>query len=91
MGPNQLERFLSALRRSHPDMEHIFLNGSCFYLWDIVRTVFPEVEPWYSQVEGHIYLKYKDRFYDILGKHCAVPKDIAPFDYKEFKPHKWSM
>lgn len=92
MGPNQLERLLTELRDAHPNMERIFLHGKCYSLWNIVRTVFPESECWYSQVEGHVYIKYQDRFYDIRGVRRQLPNDIAPLNHRMMhKPHRWGF
>lgn len=78
------------IRNSHPDMEWLFLKGQCYNLWRIVRTIFPSAECWYSQLEGHVYIKFEGKFYDIRGLHLKVPHDLILLNHKHGdRPHRW--
>ena len=64
--------------------------GRCYSFFLILRSVFPEAEPWYSKTEGHVFTRIEDRFYDIRGLHLRAPKDIEPLDHQNgHKPHRW--
>jgi len=86
----RLLHLLAALREAHPDMQSLFLEGQCYNLWRIVRTVFPEAGCLYSMAEGHVYIGYQGKVYDIRGKHVRAPLDLQPFDHRcRDKPHRW--
>lgn len=86
----RLSRLLLELRKAHPDMVHLFRNGGCYQLWKIVRTVFPEAECLYSQIEGHVYIGLDGALFDIEGRHLHRPRDLAPLDHRiSHAPHRW--
>lgn len=58
--------FLAELRSSHPNIEHMFLNGSCMNLFCILRTIYPQAVAWYNI--DHIITEIDGKFYDITGK-----------------------
>jgi len=92
--PDALERLLHELRNTHPQMQNLFLEGKCYNLWLIVRTVFPDAQCWYSKVQGHVYIKYNKKFYDIRGKRLkwSLPDDLQPLDHREWhQPHRWGF
>lgn len=89
----RLDRFLAALRGAHRDMVPLFTEGCCFELFVIARTVFPRVEPLYSQREGHVYLALDGRLFDIRGRHAQRPADLGPLNYRRApgrQPHRWA-
>lgn len=51
-------------------MPNIFLFGSCFNLYLILKQVYPEAIPYYDV--NHVITKIGDRCYDIAGE---VPED----------------
>lgn len=65
---NTVLQFLRELRDSDSRMQKIFLEGSCFRLYCILKTIYPNAEPYYSQVDGHWVTKIDGSFYDINGK-----------------------
>lgn len=86
----KLIQFLDMLRTAHPDMQWLFMQGQCYNLWRIVRTVFPEAKCLYSMNEGHVYIEYRGKLYDIRGKHVRGPWDLEPLDHQRGdKPHRW--
>lgn len=72
--------FLDTLRNTHPDFEHIYRHGCCFELYKLLRIVFPNAEPWYDFIEGHIYTKIDKFFYDIRGKHVKISEHSSKID-----------
>ena len=51
----RIERFLSELRWSHERMASVFLAGSCYHLFLMLRTIWPEAEPYYRN--SHVLTK----------------------------------
>lgn len=88
------EALIARLRGAHPDMEWIFMRGSCFELYEILRVVWPEAEPWYSQIEGHVFVKIGPWWYDIRGRHRKAPPDANLMTkggwWPPDRPHRWS-
>lgn len=68
MGPNSVERFLSTLRDSVPDAVEVFTNGNCFKLYLLLRTIYPQAQPYYRISVGHVYTEIDGDYYDIEGK-----------------------
>lgn len=88
-----IELFLSRLREAHPDMETLFLHGSCYELFNVMRVLWPQAEPWYVIEEGHVYVKVDQWFYDIRGRHRRLPAGNAVNllrPYSSDLPHRWS-
>lgn len=61
-------KFLAYLRDSHHSQRDIFTQGSCFYLFLILNSLFLAAEAWYSDMDGHYIVKLEDNYYDIGGK-----------------------
>lgn len=82
--------FLAELRASHPDMVALFTRGRCYSLFLIMRRVWPQAEAYYSEEEGHVYVKISGAFFDIRGRHFSVPKDLVRLNHRgRDKPHRW--
>lgn len=71
---------ITAIRESHPDMEYLYTQGQCYNFYKILKSVFPEAECWYAQIEGHVYSKIGDSWYDIRGRYEIVTEDCQPMD-----------
>jgi len=56
------------LRETHPDMEHTFTRGGCFKFYEMLRANFPDAEPYYDPIEGHVYVNIDNRYFDIKGE-----------------------
>lgn len=63
-----VEDFLKELRESADIQYKIFTEGSCFRLYRILKTVYPEAKPYWSDLENHCITEINGRFYDIGGK-----------------------
>lgn len=82
------EKFLARLREAHPEIEGIFLEGGCFELFRIMRTLWPQARPWHDIVAGHVYVEVDGDLYDIRGK-VAVSNPMHPVS-RGAKAHRWS-
>lgn len=72
--------FLKELKSSYHKNELIYTEGSCFRLYSILKTIFPQANPYYSIIEGHWIVEIDDKFYDINGEIC--------FDYVQHKKYE---
>lgn len=61
-------KFLKELKYAYKDMDKIFLEGSCFRLYKILKVVFPNATALYSEIEGHWITEIDGDFYDINGE-----------------------
>lgn len=87
---NKVVRFLNAIRRSHPDMVELYTQGQCYNFHLILREVFPDAVAWYDPVEGHVYSKIGDCWYDIRGRHFKLDPRASILDHRmSDKPHRW--
>ena len=64
---DKVESFLKELRDSADIMLTIFTDGSCFHLYMILKTIYPESIPYWSDRDNHCIIKINDSFYDIGG------------------------
>ncbi len=71
----QILNTIAEIRQSHPDMQRIFMQGSCMNFHMILRSIYPEAEPYFNI--NHVVTKIDDTFYDITG--IVNPKDYTPF------------
>lgn len=85
-----VEKLCAVIRAAHPDMVDLFCYGQCYNFFLILRTVYPQAEPWYDQIEGHVYTRIGKFWYDVRGKHLRVSEACQPLDHKRGdKPHRW--
>lgn len=91
MHPNNL---ISAIRDSFDNAEYVYTNGSCYKLFNILKVVFVDAEAYYDPIEGHVYTKINNQFYDINGvqrvnKSKLVKMRSDPTLMK--KVHRWHI
>lgn len=68
---------LARIRQSHPRMVNIFTQGSCFYLYLILKHIYPEAI-YYDNLD-HVITMIDDRYYDITGE--VLPREgYLPLD-----------
>lgn len=63
----QILQFLSELRDSHEHMEWVFMQGSCYHLYAIMKVLWPEANPWIIPGVSHVLIEVDGYFYDIRG------------------------
>ena len=57
--------FLARLREAHPGMRLVFTRGGCFELYQVMRAIWPDAEPWYDFEKAHVYTRIGPFFYGI--------------------------
>lgn len=62
-----ITEFLKELRESSDRIHAIFTKGSCYRLTSILKAIYPEAEPYWSDLENHAITKIDDVYYDIGG------------------------
>ena len=86
----RIVEMLRALRNAHEHMPGVLRHGSCYELYQVLRALYPDAEPW--KLDDHVYTRIRGRFYDIHGERKldademrrAVPK----FERRD-PPHRW--
>lgn len=63
-----IENFLKELKYSYSENERIYTEGSCFRVYIMLKILFEEAKPYYSELDGHWVTKIRDKFYDINGE-----------------------
>ncbi len=61
-------RFINAIRQTDQYIEMIYMNGACYQFHLLLKTFFPECEPYISKEKDHVITKYAGRYYDITGE-----------------------
>lgn len=72
--------FLKELKYSCHLQEDIFTKGSCFRLYRILKTIYPNAEPYYSHTDGHWITEIDSKFYDINGE---IIKEYVDHKYEK--------
>ena len=62
-----IDKFLKELRDSADIQFKIFTEGSCFRLYKILKIIFPDAKPYWSDLDNHCITKIKNEYYDIGG------------------------
>jgi hypothetical protein len=87
----QILALCDAIRNSHPDMEYLYTQGQCYNFALILRTQFPG-EIWYDQIEGHVYYKVDDVWYDVRGRHYKIGETASRLEHRDgHRPHRWGL
>ena len=88
--PEPLE-VIGAIRDSFADSTFVYTNGSCFSLYRILKTIFPEAEAWTDM--DHVWTKIGEDFYDIYGVREGAGKGLVRVSESpggEVAAHSWS-
>ena len=59
---------ITAIRESFPGAVTVYTRGGCWEFHRILKAAFPDAQPFYDPVHGHVYTKIDGSFYDIKGK-----------------------
>lgn len=72
------------------DVSFVGKNGKCYQLALLLCHVYEQAEIHYDPIEGHVYTKIGNVYYDIDGAHFDVPPETGPLDHQRgHKPHRW--
>lgn len=77
--PLTVTDFIAVLRNARPDNEHYYLNGGCWEMFRILRSLWPEAQPFHTweDIKGHVATKIGEHLYDIRGR-IRRPKLYSP-------------
>ncbi|WP_444358949.1 hypothetical protein [Phyllobacterium chamaecytisi] len=66
------------------------MEGQCYNFFKILRSVWPQAECWYDQMDGHVYTLIDGKWYDIRGQHLKVSQHCSPLNHQQQdKPNRW--
>ena len=78
--------FIRTIRESHPDIEYIYMNGSCLNFHFILKSVYPESIPYFNI--NHIVTRIDDKYYDITGVVDITKASIPYIEYYKVYPKR---
>lgn len=76
------KEFIDTLRNSFDGCDEVYLSGSCYHLFTILKLVFPRAECYFSISKSHVITKINNQFFDING----LVNDVE--SYKKLENHK---
>ena len=81
---------IRAIRESFVGSVTVFTSGSCFQLYKILKTIYPDAYPLQDR-GGHVVTDINGRTYDITGEVTGwfVPMDLE--EVKRLVGHKYAM
>lgn len=83
-------KLIASIRNSFPGATYVYTHGSCYEFYKILKSVFADAEPYYSDKEGHVYTKIGKYFYDIKGRHDLTGDELTCMEERERKSaNKW--
>ena len=56
--------------------QKIYLNGVCWGLFEYLHQYFKNSVAWYDPIEGHVYTKINQIFYDAKGSYLNPPVQL---------------
>lgn len=82
---------IERIRESFDESVVVFTMGSCYKLFLILRTIYPDAEAYYDWNVGHVYTKIDGSYYDIKGKHVFAEGDLEPMANSHLlrNAHRW--
>ncbi len=66
--------FLDLLRESFVGSQEVYTQGSCYHVYLMLKSIFPQAVPYYMERPYHIVTEIEGKFYDIDGE-CDVYED----------------
>lgn len=86
--------FLNVIRNSFHDTYIVYNFGGCYGLYQILKFVFPDAQPYFDDEEKeHIYTKIGGRYYDIKGeqKNIDKVKKLTEKEKQEWENVAWGQ
>lgn len=72
----RIEAALSIIRETVPDWKRRYTQGYCFKVYELIKAIDPNAEPFYCQVEGHVWTYAQGYYWDINGISRELPKGL---------------
>ena len=90
-----INNFLRTLRESDFYIEHIYTRGGCYQLYKILKTLWPEAQP-YALGKGkgmaHVATKICGLLWDISGEVMDGDNEFHPMTHEEMTiAEEWSF
>ena len=61
------EELIKSIRQSFIGSEQVYTQGSCIMFYRILKTVYPDAKPYWSQQGKHMITRIGNLYYDITG------------------------
>lgn len=86
----EIENLLKHLRNTDPAIEQIFTMGGCFALYEFLKKIYTEAEPYIDKDGSHVITKLGGSYFDITGEVSKVAfRKLTKEDEAECK--KWGF
>lgn len=64
----KLPEFIEELRNTDIYIRHIYTQGGCYKLFQLLSKMYNGCIPYISEQKNHIITRYKNKYYDITGE-----------------------
>lgn len=64
----KIELLIKCIRESFVGAEDAYLKGSCYQLFKILKSVYPEANAWISDSPLHVISEINGKYFDINGR-----------------------
>lgn len=64
----KISQFIEELRNTDLYIQHIYSEGGCYKLFQLLSKMYKGATPYISQHKNHIITRYKNKYYDIFGE-----------------------
>ena len=64
---------INSIEASFIGAHQVYTNGSCIRFYQILKTVFPEALPYWSEESRHMITRIGKKYYDISGEVECTP------------------
>jgi hypothetical protein len=68
----KLPEFIEELRNTDLYIQHIYSEGGCYKLFQLLSKIYNKCTPYISEHKNHIITRYKNKYYDIFGEVTNV-------------------
>lgn len=63
---------IDQFRALHDRAKEQYTNGDCYRFYLLLRRIFPDAQPWYDTLYGHVLTQIGTCLYDITGLVWSV-------------------
>lgn len=87
----KLPEFIEELRNTDLYIQHIYSEGGCYKLFQLLSKMYKNCAPYISEQKNHIITKYKNKYYDINGEVYDVEGYTLLSIEEKLMVEKWSF